>query len=206
MLSSGVIARAKCRVVRCVILNTRPKLCLPRVSHLARHAVRPVFRVSDCRDLQEVEIVFSGIAKISDVATKGGTPIIVLANAAVQQQVVPPSKRARLLWPEKSWKSWASPQSRERLASRFVPRIFRCNAVPWLRRKLFVRSRCRCCSRRRPWRNRSMRLAVSRRDLGVVAFERRGWTNDHACVPEKLDCRNNGAVKTRSCGQSFIKP
>jgi hypothetical protein len=43
MLSSGVIARAKCWVVHCAILNTRPQLDLPRVSPLGRHAVRPVF-------------------------------------------------------------------------------------------------------------------------------------------------------------------
>src|SRR6476660_7992104 len=36
---------AKCRVAQSVNLNlsTRPKLDLPRVSHLGRHAIRPVF-------------------------------------------------------------------------------------------------------------------------------------------------------------------
>jgi hypothetical protein len=35
--------QAKYRVLHCVILNTRPKLDLPRVSHFGHHAVRPVF-------------------------------------------------------------------------------------------------------------------------------------------------------------------
>ncbi|MDA9438790.1 hypothetical protein XH98_06580 [Bradyrhizobium sp. CCBAU 51745] len=50
-------------------------------------------QVSDCRYLQETEIIFCGIRKIGDVAIEGGTPSIVLADVVVSQQVVPPSKR-----------------------------------------------------------------------------------------------------------------
>jgi hypothetical protein len=53
------------------------------------------FQVEDCRCLQEIEIIFAGITKIGDVAKEGGTPVIVLADTAVEQQVVPPSERAR---------------------------------------------------------------------------------------------------------------
>jgi hypothetical protein len=67
-----------------VILNTRPKLGLPRVSHLGRHAIRPVFQVSDCRYLQEIEVIFTGIAKISDVTIERGTPVIVFSDIAVE--------------------------------------------------------------------------------------------------------------------------
>jgi hypothetical protein len=49
------------------------------------------FQVKDCRYLQEIEIIFAGITKIGDVAKEGGTPLIVLAGTAVDQQVVPPS-------------------------------------------------------------------------------------------------------------------
>jgi hypothetical protein len=56
------------------------------------------FQVSDCRYLQEIEIIFAGIMKIGDVATEGGTPVIVLADAAVEQQVVPPSERTRTFY------------------------------------------------------------------------------------------------------------
>jgi hypothetical protein len=42
--------------------------------------------------LQEIEIVFSGAAKIVDIAIEGNTPVVVLPDAAVEQQVVPPSK------------------------------------------------------------------------------------------------------------------
>jgi hypothetical protein len=55
------------------------------------------FQVSDWRYLQEIEIIFAGITKIGDVAIESGTPVIVLADAAVEQQVVPPSERTRLL-------------------------------------------------------------------------------------------------------------
>src|SRR5258707_15270466 len=46
------------------------------------------FQVKDCRYLQEIEIIFAGITKIGDVAKEGGTPVIVLADTAVEQQVV----------------------------------------------------------------------------------------------------------------------
>jgi hypothetical protein len=56
------------------------------------------FQVSDCRYLQEIEIIFAGITKIVDVAMEGGTPVIVLADTAVEQQVVPPSERTRAFY------------------------------------------------------------------------------------------------------------
>src|SRR4030095_8582864 len=52
-------------------------------------------QVGDCRYLQEIKIILADIAKIGDVAIEGGTPVIVLADTAVKQQVVPPSERTR---------------------------------------------------------------------------------------------------------------
>jgi hypothetical protein len=54
-----------------------------------------VLQVSFCRNLQEIEFMLAGITKIADVAIEGGTPVVVLAHTAVEQQVVPPSERAR---------------------------------------------------------------------------------------------------------------
>jgi hypothetical protein len=54
-----------------------------------------VSQVSDCSYLQESEIVFAGTTKMGDVAMEGGTPVIVLADTAVAQQVVPPSECTR---------------------------------------------------------------------------------------------------------------
>ena len=56
------------------------------------------FQVSDCRDLQEIEIIFAGVTKIGDVTIEGGTPAIVLADTALEQQVVPPSERTRAFY------------------------------------------------------------------------------------------------------------
>ena len=42
-----------------------------------------LFQVSDCSDLQEIEIIFASVTKISDVTMEGGTPAIVLADIAV---------------------------------------------------------------------------------------------------------------------------
>jgi hypothetical protein len=78
-------------------------------------------QVSDCRYLQEIEIIFAGITKIGDVATEGGTPAIVLGDTAVEQQVVPPSERARAFCGLRS--HGHLPKGKERLASLFVPRI-----------------------------------------------------------------------------------
>jgi hypothetical protein len=55
-------------------------------------------QVCDCRYLHEIEIIFAGITKIGDVAIEGGTPVIVLADTAVEQQVVPPSEGARAFY------------------------------------------------------------------------------------------------------------
>jgi hypothetical protein len=56
------------------------------------------FQVLDGRYLQEIEIIFAGVAKIGDVATEGGVPAIILAYAAATQQVVPPSERTRTFY------------------------------------------------------------------------------------------------------------
>jgi hypothetical protein len=55
-------------------------------------------QVSDCRYLQEIELIFAAITKIGDVAIQGGTSVIVFADAAVEKQVVPPSERARAFY------------------------------------------------------------------------------------------------------------
>jgi hypothetical protein len=52
-------------------------------------------QVADCGYLQGIEIEVTGITKISEVTTEGGAPVIVLADTAVDQQVVPPGERAR---------------------------------------------------------------------------------------------------------------
>jgi len=49
-----------------------------------------LFQVSDRRYLQEIEIIFAIIAKIGDVARESGTPVIVLTDTTMEQQVVPP--------------------------------------------------------------------------------------------------------------------
>jgi len=41
-------------------------------------------QVSDCRCLQEIEIIFAGITKIGDIPIEGGTPVIVLADTTVE--------------------------------------------------------------------------------------------------------------------------
>jgi len=55
-------------------------------------------QIGDCRYLQAIEIIFAGITKMSDVAIEGGTPVVVLADATVEQQVVPPRERARTIY------------------------------------------------------------------------------------------------------------
>jgi hypothetical protein len=52
-------------------------------------------QVTDCGDLQEIEIEIAGLTKIGEVTMDGGTPVIVLADTTVEQQVVPPGERAR---------------------------------------------------------------------------------------------------------------
>jgi hypothetical protein len=87
------------------------------------------FQISDCRHLQEIEIIFAGITKIGDVAMEGGPPVIVLADIAVEQQVVPPSERTRTVYDglrshghlPKAEKDWRAVSFRE---------FLRCNAVP----------------------------------------------------------------------------
>src|SRR5215208_2756723 len=61
-----------------------------------------VSQVSDCSYLQQSEIVFAGITKIGDVAMEGRTPVIVLADAAVAQQVTAPSECTRSLYGPRS--------------------------------------------------------------------------------------------------------
>jgi hypothetical protein len=80
-----------------------------------------VFQVSDRRYLQEIEITLAGITKVSDVAIQGGTPVIVLTDTTVEQQVVPPSKRTCAFYRLRSHSHL--PKIRERLTNPFVPRI-----------------------------------------------------------------------------------
>jgi hypothetical protein len=54
-----------------------------------------IFQVSDCGYLQEIEIMFAGATKAGDVAIESRTSAIVLADAAVAQQIIPPSERTR---------------------------------------------------------------------------------------------------------------
>jgi hypothetical protein len=79
------------------------------------------FQIRDCRDLQETEIISAGVTKIGDIAMKGGTPAIALADTAVSEQVVPPGERACSFYGLRS--HGHLPKVRERLTSRFVPRI-----------------------------------------------------------------------------------
>jgi hypothetical protein len=99
-----------------------------------------LFQVGDCRDLQEIEVVVASITQISDVAMEGVTPTIVLADVAVDQQVVPPSERTRAFNGLRS--HGHLPFARERLTGIFVPRRRQVHAVPLLRRKAFARARC----------------------------------------------------------------
>jgi hypothetical protein len=80
-----------------------------------------LFQIGDCGYLQETEIMYAGITKISDVAMKRGTPVIVLGDTPVAQQVVPPSERACTFFCLRS--HGHLPKDRERLALPFVPRI-----------------------------------------------------------------------------------
>jgi hypothetical protein len=80
-----------------------------------------LFQVSDRRYLQEIEVIFAGFAKMGDVAKEGDAPVIVLADTTMQQQVVPPSERTRAFYGLRS--HGHLPKVRERLMSRFVPRI-----------------------------------------------------------------------------------
>ena len=52
-------------------------------------------QVTHCGYLQAIEIEIAGITKIGEVTMEGGTPMIVLADTAVDKQVVPPCERAR---------------------------------------------------------------------------------------------------------------
>jgi hypothetical protein len=80
-----------------------------------------LFQVSDRRYLQEIEIIFAIIAKIGDVARESGTPVIVLTDTTMEQQVVPPSERTCAFYGLRS--HGHLPKVRERLVSRFVPQI-----------------------------------------------------------------------------------
>ena len=111
-----------------------------------------VSQVSDCSYLQESEIVFAGTTKMGDVAMEGGTPVIVLADTAVAQQVVPPSECARaLLWPGDSHghlpnahRKTDEPFRSVNLSDVMLFRQLHCKA--------FAREQCGCCSLARPRR------------------------------------------------------
>jgi hypothetical protein len=44
-----------------------------------------LFQIGDCGYLQQIEIMYAGIRKISDVAMKRGSPVIVLGDTSVAQ-------------------------------------------------------------------------------------------------------------------------
>src|SRR6266550_27017 len=71
-----------------------------------------IFQVSDCGDLQEIETVLASVTKIGDVAVEGGTRAIVLADTAVEQQVVAPGERTRAFCGLR--RHWAPPQSQRK--------------------------------------------------------------------------------------------
>ena len=41
-------------------------------------------QVTDCGYLQEIEIEIAGITKVGEITMEGGTPVIVLADTAVE--------------------------------------------------------------------------------------------------------------------------
>ena len=106
-----------------------------------------VSQVSDCSYLQESEIVFAGTTKMGDVAMEGGTPVIVLADTAVAQQVVPPSECTRALYGRRSHGHFPiflrkndQPFRSATLSGVMLFRQLHC--------KVFAREQCGCCSRR----------------------------------------------------------
>jgi hypothetical protein len=50
------------------------------------------FQVSDCGDLEEIEIISASVTNVGDVSIESRTPAIVLIHIAVSQQVIPPSE------------------------------------------------------------------------------------------------------------------
>src|SRR5882757_8058891 len=76
-----------------------------------------ISQVSDCRDLQEIETILAGVTKIGDVSIEGGTRAIVLADTAVEQQVVTPSERTRAFCGLR--RHWAPPQSQRKTHKSF---------------------------------------------------------------------------------------
>ena len=92
--------KPECRVVHCRILSIDPKLDLLRLSQLGRHATCPGF---SSKRLQLFARERNRIRrKMGDVAMEGRTPVIVLADTAVAQQVVPPSECTRALYGRRS--------------------------------------------------------------------------------------------------------
>jgi predicted secreted protein len=75
------------------------------------------FQVSDCRDLQEIEIIFAGVAKIGGRRERGRN-VCYRSHRYCCAAASSSAKRTHmhLLWLEKSW---APPKGRERLTSRF---------------------------------------------------------------------------------------
>jgi hypothetical protein len=80
-------------------------------------------QISDCRYLQETEIILAGTTKIGDVTIEGGAPAVVLADTAMEQQVVPPSERTRAFCDLRNHgtsqeKSWAPPKRQRKPGDR----------------------------------------------------------------------------------------
>ena len=92
------IARILYRVARCVILNTWPRFDLPRVSHIGRRAIRPAFSSKLLPLFARARNHLCRYHEDWRRSDQGGTPVIVLADAAVEQQVVPPGERTRAFY------------------------------------------------------------------------------------------------------------
>jgi hypothetical protein len=87
-----------------------------------------LFQIGDCGYLQATKITNAGITKISDVAMKRGTPVIVLGDTPVAQQVVPPSERARTFFCMRSHRHLPKTGKEQRFLS--FRESLRCNTVP----------------------------------------------------------------------------
>src|ERR1700704_2281002 len=136
-----------------------------------------IFQVSDCSDLQEIETVLASVTKIGDVAVEGGTRAIVLADTAVEQQVVAPGERTRSFCGLR--RHWAPPKSQRKTHKPFRSAnfsgvmLFRSCAARW------------CCGRRRHDANRS-----------------RGWLFPRGTAPGREQGRSLGTQMTFGCSLS----
>ena len=86
---SGVLVRYRAEAGggRCrprVNGHASPKPDLRQVSHFFVVQFVQALQVTDCGYLQEIEIEIAGITKVGEITMEGGTPVIVLADTAVE--------------------------------------------------------------------------------------------------------------------------